>query len=94
MLVALAENTCFSVRIESVCERNTSGKSEFSSWRNAHFVQIELYSQVEEKHVSLERIHPSNHTFQGGEWLILFQKGLLGCIRVAHVSLQRKPSML
>jgi hypothetical protein len=55
VLEPVASSILFPVRIELVFERNTSCKSEFSSWRNAHFVQTELYSQVEEKHVSLER---------------------------------------
>jgi hypothetical protein len=34
---------------------------------------------------------PANQTFQGGGWLILFQRGLFCCVENTHISLQRKP---
>jgi hypothetical protein len=42
----------------------------------------------------LEEILPANHSFQGGERLILFQIGLFSNVEESHVSLQRKPTML
>jgi hypothetical protein len=42
----------------------------------------------------LKGIIPGNHSFQGGERLILFQKGLFSRVEKTHVSLQVKPSKL
>jgi hypothetical protein len=39
-------------------------------------------------------ILPENHSFQGGERLILFQNGLFSRVEEMHISLQRKPSTL
>jgi hypothetical protein len=41
-----------------------------------------------------ERNLPANHTFEGGERLILSKIGLISSIEEKHASLHEKPSML
>jgi hypothetical protein len=54
LLEAVASSILLPVTIELVFERNNFCKTEFSSCRNAPFVQTELCSQVEDKHKSLK----------------------------------------
>jgi hypothetical protein len=44
---------CFLLSIELVFESNTFSKSEFSSYRKAHFVQRGGFGSIEDRHVSL-----------------------------------------
>jgi len=54
VLEAVASSVLFPVTIDLVLGRSNYCKTELSSCRNAHFVQTELYSQVEDKHKSLK----------------------------------------
>jgi hypothetical protein len=55
VIEAVATSTLFPVRIELVVQRNTSCKSDFSSWRKGHFIPNRPIQLSEETHILLQR---------------------------------------